>query len=71
MHIFSSNQHELGRSLYIQHLSEKLKKQGQPGTHVTTPLHGHVGTPDTVLNLFKDHSTCCINHIDVVPDVSL
>ena len=66
----------MGKSLYIQRLAETLKSRGpgQFGAHVTLPLHGPVVTPDTVLDLFKDHMknpTCCIYHIDIAPNVSL
>ena len=68
--IVSSNRSGMGKSLYILRLSEKLKKQ----RYVTIPLHGPVVTPDTVLELFKDHMmnpTCCIYHIDIGPNVCL
>ena len=64
----------MGKSLYIRRRAESLqKKLGQTdAVHVTIPLHGPVVTPDTVLELFKDHlkkPICCIYHIDIAPNV--
>ena len=66
----------MGKSLYIQQLAENLKMNLRlkecGNVHMTIPLHGPVVTPDTVLELFKDHvdrSTCCIYHIDIAPNV--
>ena len=68
----------MGKSLYIKRLTENLQKnlhlEQSDCVHVTIPLHGPVVTPDTVLELFKDHvdkSTCCIYHIDIAPNVSI
>ena len=64
----------MGKSLYVQRLAEKLQKQlktSEP-VHVTVPLHGPVVTPDTVLDLFKEHwkkPTSYIYHIDVASNV--
>ena len=66
----------MGKSLYIKRLTENLQEYLQleqsDWVHVTIPLHGPVVTPDTVLELFKDHmdkSTCYIYHIDIAPNV--
>ena len=64
----------MGKSLYIQRLAESLQAnlRQTDAVHVTIPLHGPVVTPDTVLELFKDHlkkPTCCIYHIDIAPNV--
>lgn len=73
--VVMSNRSGMGKSLYIQRLAEDLQKnlkKSEP-VHVTIPLHGPVVTPDTVLELFKDHmkkSSCFIYHIDIAPSVS-
>ena len=76
--IVTSERSGMGKSLYIQRLAENLKMKLQlkecGNVHVTIPLHGPVVTPDTVLELFKDHvdrSTCCIYHIDIAPNVCI
>ena len=66
----------MGKSLYVQRLAEKLQQslRTTETVQVTIPLHGPVVTPDTVLELFKDHlkkPTCCIYHIDIAPNVSI
>ena len=76
MRIVTSTRSGMGKSLYIQRLGENLRVnlgQADP-VHVTIPLHGPVVTPDTVLELFKDHfkrPTCCIYHVDIAPNVSV
>ena len=65
----------MGKSLYIQHLANDLKRKHPRSevVHVTIPLHGPVVTPDTVVELFQDHyknPKCCIYHIDIAPNVS-
>lgn len=65
----------MGKSLYIQRLSERLKCQlgSSDPVHVTIPLHGPDVAPDHVLDLLKEHTknpTCFIYHIDVAPGVS-
>lgn len=72
--IVSSCRSGMGKSLYIQHLADELKKKYPLSdvVHVIIPLHGPVVTPDTLLELFKDHfqqPTCCIYHIDIAPNV--
>ena len=74
--VVSSDRSGMGKSLYIKFLAEKLaEKQPNSGVvHVTIPLHGPVVSPDTVLELFKDHlekPSCCIYHIDIAPSVWL
>ena len=74
--VVSSDRSGMGKSLYIKFLAEKLaEKQPNSGVvHVTIPLHGPVVSPDTVLELFKDHlekPPCCIYHIDIAPSVCL
>ena len=73
--IVISDRSGMGKSLYIQRLAEDLRRilRQQEVAHVTIPLHGPAVTPDTVLELFKDHfkrPTCCIYHIDIAPNVS-
>lgn len=73
--IVISDRSGMGKSLYIQCLAEDLRRilQQPEVAHVTIPLHGPAVTPDTVLELFKDHykrPTCCIYHIDIAPNVS-
>ena len=70
-----SDRSGMGKSMYIQRLAEDLRRilRQQEVAHVTIPLHGPAVTPDTVLELFKDHfkrPTCCIYHIDIAPNVS-
>lgn len=72
--IVSSDRSGMGKSLYIRNLAERLREK-QPDSdavHVTIPLHGPIVTPDTVMELFKDHfekPSCCIYHIDIAPNV--
>ena len=72
----TSDRSGMGKSLYIKRLADNLKLSIQPISdvfHVVIPLHGPAVTPDTVLELFKDHAktpTCCIYHIDIAPNVS-
>ena len=74
--IVCSDRSGMGKSLYIQRLAENLaRNSNQPklAIHITIPLHGPRVTPDTVLELFKDHfrnQSCCIYHIDIAPNVS-
>ncbi len=71
-----SDRSGMGKSLYINRLAENLKHNLPHSDHeilMSIPLHGPVITPDTLLELFKDHAknpSCCIYHIDVAPDVS-
>lgn len=72
--IVSSNRCGMGKSLYVQRLAEKLqdKINVTEAVHVSIPLHGPVVTPDTVLELFKDHFKkpfCYIYHLDIAPNV--
>lgn len=73
--IVTSERSGMGKSLYVKRLAENLQTNlGQSDVLVTIPLHGPVVTPDTVLELFKDHlkkANCCIYHIDIAPNVSL
>lgn len=73
----SSDRSGMGKSLYIQHLAEKIaeksRDQSEATVVVTVPLHGPVITPDTVLELLMNHiknPAYCIYHIDVAPSVS-
>lgn len=66
----------MGKTLYIRRLAEILKfniQRSDETVHVIIPLHGPIVTPDTLLELFKEHTknpTCCIYHIDIAPNVS-
>lgn len=66
----------MGKSLYIKRLAEKLQERlkldSPESIHVIIPLHGPVVTPDSILELFKDHAKnpkTCIYHIDIAPNV--
>jgi hypothetical protein len=64
----------MGKSSFIQSLAGRLKKEYPESDMVTIPLHGPVVTPDTVLELFKDHFNkprSCIYHIDIAPNVGV
>ena len=72
----TSQRSAMGKSLYVQRLSENLKlnkKSASETVLVTIPLHGPNVTSDTLLEFFKEHlyqPTCCIYHIDIASSVS-
>ena len=76
MRVVSSTRSGMGKSLYIQRLSEKLTSKigSKEDVIATIPIHGPIVTPDTVLDLLAKHidrDECTIYHIDVAPSVSL
>ena len=67
----------MGKSLYIERLSEELQamevENFDTNVHLTIPVHGPVVTPNSILDLFEEHfqsQPCgCIYHIDIAPNV--
>ena len=63
----------MGKSLYIEHLREKLetKTRCQP-VKVVVPIHGPVVTVDTVVEALMEHfgnTRATIFHLDIAPNV--
>ena len=74
--VVSSSRSGMGKSLYIQRMTDKLKEKlsSSEDVHVTVPIHGPVVTADMLLDLFEnslDKDLCTIYHIDIAPSVSM
>ena len=66
----------MGKSLFIQKMSEKLKSliNTTSASCQVIPIHGPVVTSDTVLGFLKKHykeKKCMIYHFDIAPSVSV
>ena len=66
----------MGKSLYVDRLAQKLKKQCQiKSQHVIIPIHGPVVNADTVMESLGNHvnsqtPTAQIIHFDISSSVS-
>jgi len=63
----------MGKSLYIQRLTEDLMTTTTVGPHeIIIPIHGPKVTPDTIVNTLMNHcdnSHATIFHLDISPNV--
>ena len=63
----------MGKSLYIEHLKEKLETQiSCRPVEVVVPIHGPVVTADTVVEALMEHfgnTRATIFHLDIAPNV--
>ena len=75
MRVVSSTRSGMGKSLYIQRLTETLQTMlpSSAVARVTIPIHGPIITPDMMLDFFDSHmdtDVCIIYHLDIAPSVS-
>ena len=75
MRVVSSTRSGMGKSLYIQRLTETLQTKipSEAVARVIIPIHGPVIIPDMILDFFEKHldtDVCTIYHLDVAPSVS-
>ena len=73
--VVSSTRSGMGKSLYIQRLTESLQtmRPSNAVARVIIPIHGPTITPDMMLDFFEKHfdsDVCIIYHLDVAPSVS-
>ena len=75
MRVVSSVRSGMGKSLYVKRMAEQLREHKTVGTVcVTIPIHGPTVSPNTVMELLKEHlinSHGTIFHLDVAPSVSM
>ena len=76
MRVVSSTRSGMGKSLYIQRLTETLQAMlpSNAVARVTIPIHGPVVIPDMMLDFFEKHmdsDVCIIYHLDIAPSVSI
>ena len=73
--VVSSTRSGMGKSLYIQRLTETLQAllPSNAVARVTIPIHGPTITPDMMLDFFEKHmdtDVCTIYHLDIAPSVN-
>ena len=76
MRVVSSTRSGMGKSLYIQRLTETLQAMlpSNAVARVTIPINGPVISPDIMLDIFEKHmdsDVCTIYHLDIAPSVRL
>ena len=77
MRVVSSTRSGMGKSLYIQRLTETLQAMlpsNAAVARVSIPIHGPVVIPDMMLDFFEKHmdsDVCIIYHLDIAPSVRL